>query len=377
MIIRLSNCEHNLLSSKWNKSLLFIIFLSLIVIVLITYYISSSHTKKDFVPPITDILPKNRTLLQMQSSECIVNVEKRDGRLGNRMFIVATAYGLARLHSCRLHITLDILNELKSVFILDLSSLLISTSTYISMRDNISRPMHYFSKEVQCDYVFELIRPNGIPFGSIFEPIGYWQSYLHFVRYGDELRKHVFAASQTTLEKVSKVFVEIYYEITGMRRQFSIENHQIFKKQLAEDNQITWIGIHVRRGDFISLNFTSSPKYLIDAIQYYMIRYPNAHFIVASDDKAYCKDLFREQSHVFITPTTFSFGDDLITLSLCQHSIVTAGTFGWWTGYLANGEVIHDNVYISGCEKRAYYYPPWYLINGHVRGSRRMQFIPE
>ncbi|CAF3893999.1 unnamed protein product, partial [Rotaria sp. Silwood1] len=50
--------------------------------------------------------------------------------------------------------------------------------------------------------------------------------------------------------------------------------------------------------------------------------------------------------------------DDLIALSLCEHSIITGGTFGWWTGYLANGKVIHDKVYPSGCQRPEYYYPP-------------------
>jgi len=92
----------------------------------------------------------------------------------------------------------------------------------------------------------------------------------------------------------------------------------------------------------------------------------NAYFIVASDDKSYCKNLFSNQSNIFLTRRSFSVGDDLITLSLCQHSIITSGIYGWWSAYLANGQVIHDKVYPSGCERREYYYPSWFLIDGNV-----------
>ncbi|CAF4438234.1 unnamed protein product, partial [Rotaria magnacalcarata] len=54
----------------------------------------------------------------------------------------------------------------------------------------------------------------------------------------------------------------------------------------------------------------------------------------------------------------------------CEHSIVTGGTFGWWTAYLTNGHVIHDKVYPSGCERREYYYPPWFMIPGNVRAQK-------
>ncbi|CAF3863812.1 unnamed protein product [Rotaria sp. Silwood1] len=101
-----------------------------------------------------------------------------------------------------------------------------------------------------------------------------------------------------------------------------------------------------------------------------MRRFPNAHFLVASDDKSYCKNLFRHRSNIVVTSRTFSIGDDLITLSLCEHSIITGGTFRWWTGYLANDEVIHDKIYPSGCERREYYYPLWFFIDGNVRAYK-------
>ncbi|CAF1099473.1 unnamed protein product [Rotaria sp. Silwood1] len=310
------------------------------------------------------------TTLHQQQKHCIVYLKVRSGRLGNRMFMIASAYGLARLHSCHLYITPEIINEVHALFILDLSPFLISTIMFNSIIHNTLKPMTTIRKHAGCQYVRELTRPNAISPGHILELHGYWQSYLHFAKYSDDIRQRIFVARQPVLEKVSKLFIKIYEQKFHFKPQFSLENHQLFKKQLTQSNWTTWVGIHIRRKDFVPLNFSSSDQYLFAAIDYYTSHYSNVHFIVASDDKSYCKNLFRHWSNITVTPQSFSIGDDLIALSLCEHSIITGGTFGWWTGYLANGEVIHDKLYPSGCERREYYYPPWFLIDGDVRAHK-------
>ncbi|CAF3033630.1 unnamed protein product [Rotaria sp. Silwood2] len=287
------------------------------------------------------------------------------------MFIIASAYGLSRLHSCHLYLTPEIIDEMKEVFILDLSPLLISSTMFNSVVYNISKPIPIIVKSAGCEYIPELTRPHALSSGYVFELQGYWQSYLHFSKYSDDIRERIFAGKKSVLEKVSKLFADLYEKMFGLKCQFSLENHQSFKKQLMNSNLTTWIGIHVRRTDFVSINFSSSNEYLFTAIKYYTSYYSNVHFIAASDDKPYCENLFRNRSNISITPQSFSMGDDLITLSLCEHSIITGGTFGWWAGYLANGQVLHDKIYPSGCERREQYYPPWYLIDGKVRAYRQ------
>ncbi|CAF1079432.1 unnamed protein product [Adineta steineri] len=337
-------CQCNFLSIKYSTILLLSVIM--IIIIFISFYIM----KIKLVPSINLIISKNQNISPEQKIGCIVYIPDTSGRLSNRMFLVASAYGLARLYSCHLYIELKMINELKSVFILDLSPLLISSSTFNSLTSNISKPMSRISKGVDCDYITNLTRSNAISSGTIFELRGYWLSYLHFAKYDEELRQRY-------------------------RPQFLLENHQSFKKQLSQLNSTTWIGIHVRRSDFVDLRYSSGDAYLFDAIKYYTARYPNAHFIVTSDDKPYCEKLFRNQSNIFLTPETYSTGDDLVVLSLCQHSIITGGTYGWWTGYLAGGEVIHDKIYPSGCSRREYYYPPWFLIDGNVRAHKNAEYI--
>ncbi|CAF3262754.1 unnamed protein product [Rotaria sp. Silwood2] len=319
------------------------------------------HVEKKIVVPI-----------KLPSIRCVVYTRFRGGRLGNRMFTMATAYALARLHSCHLFIPPVILGEIRSVFVFNLPPFLLSMRMFKLISKNISDPMKKITRDIICQYIPELIRPNAIVEGSIFEVKGFWQSYLHFDRYRDEFRNRLFVARQPLLEKVSKLFIDIYERLFDFKPQFSLENHQSLKKQLAQLNWTTWIGIHIRRDDFISLNYSSTDEYLFAAIDYYTLHYSNVHFIVASDDKSYCKRLFRHRSNIYITPSSFSMGDDLITLSLCEHSIITGGTFGWWTGYLANGEVIYDTIYISGCEKDEHYYPLWFTTHVNIRKHKNI-----
>ena len=134
------------------------------------------------------------------------------------------------------------------------------------------------SKKVSCQYVLEITRPNAILQGTVFEVQGHWQSYLHFAQYADDIRKRVFAPKQSVLETVSKLFINVYHNKFGFQPQFSLESHQIFKEQLAQSNWATWIGVHVRRQDFVSLKMSSSNEYLFYAIDYYTRLFSNAYF---------------------------------------------------------------------------------------------------
>ncbi|CAF4177449.1 unnamed protein product, partial [Rotaria socialis] len=122
--------------------------------------------------------------------------------------------------------------------------------------------------------------------------------------------------------------------------------HQYLKSLLTRPPAplipVTWIGIHIRRGDFLTF-------FKIDT---------------TSDDKDYAKTNLGNLSDIFITPNSFFSGDDLAALTLCEHTIVTAGSYGWWAGWLAGGNVVHDLNYPVAKQKclREHYFPPWFLF---------------
>jgi len=59
---------------------------------------------------------------------------------------------------------------------------------------------------------------------------------------------------------------------------------------------------------------------------------------------------------------------DMCSLTKCNHSIITVGSFGWWAAWLANGLTIYyKDIAMNGSEYRGdfsenmtdFFYPGW------------------
>ena len=133
----------------------------------------------------------------------------------------------------------------------------------------------------------------------------------------------------------------------------------------------TLVGIHVRRGDFLSAKDiqrgkTVADKYYIKkAMDFYVTSYTDSFFVVVSDDQLWCKDnIFGDNIifSIFKNPII-----DLAIISLCDHTIITGGTFSWWAGWLAGGTVVYlkdfprpgSKVERSQIKRDKYYFPEW------------------
>ena len=89
-------------------------------------------------------------------------------------------------------------------------------------------------------------------------------------------------------------------------------------------------------------------------------------FVVCSDDIEWChENLESKRADVSIVTT----GDpivDMAVLAQCRHSIVTVGTFGWWSAWLANGTTVYygdwpaqGSSLAAATRHRDYFYPHW------------------
>ncbi|KAL3871030.1 hypothetical protein ACJMK2_039054 [Sinanodonta woodiana] len=175
---------------------------------------------------------------------------------------------------------------------------------------------------------------------------GYFQSWKYFYKEDDLIRRS-FEFMPKVYEPAAQ-FVEI----------FTLENKTI-------------VGVHVRRGDMVSdflatMGYTTAPvSYLHKAMNYFGEMYSNIVFIIVSDEISWCKENIRIHYD-----TTFSKFDDpwvdMAILSLCDHVIITSGTFGWWGAWLAGGDVIYYKGYPKpgseideGMSREDYYPPQW------------------
>ncbi|KAK7017566.1 hypothetical protein SK128_027598, partial [Halocaridina rubra] len=111
-----------------------------------------------------------------------------------------------------------------------------------------------------------------------------------------------------------------------------------------------FVSFHIRRTDYrnhAEKHFGAAlpeKSYFVRAMRYYRDKFPNrAVFIVASDDTLYVKREIGNMTDVFLSGGS-SPALDMAILSSCNHSIVTMGSFGFWTGFLAGGEVVYPDV---------------------------------
>ncbi|CAG2256968.1 FUT1_2 [Mytilus edulis] len=120
-------------------------------------------------------------------------------------------------------------------------------------------------------------------------------------------------------------------------------NKILQKRNIKSRQNITLVGVHIRRGDKVGNNDgfnIATPDYLNRSVNYYVTKYKFVLFIVISDGMKWSKD--NMPSHVPIEYVSLGKRDlDMATVVACDHTIMTIGTFGWWIGYLTNGEVVY------------------------------------
>ncbi|XP_037796398.1 galactoside 2-alpha-L-fucosyltransferase 3-like [Penaeus monodon] len=87
-------------------------------------------------------------------------------------------------------------------------------------------------------------------------------------------------------------------------------------------------------------------KYFTRALNHYRQKFSNGvAFVAASDDMAFVRQRLGHHPDVYFSKGASPF-EDMALLSSCNHSIVTLGSFGFWTGYLAGGEVVYPDVHL-------------------------------
>ena len=92
------------------------------------------------------------------------------------------------------------------------------------------------------------------------------------------------------------------------------------------------VALHVRRADYVGLTHAFVPL----SIDYYraaMRLFPQeSHFVVFSDDPAWCREAFKEE-RVEVISGNPGYAD-LYLMSACGHQIIANSSFSWWAAYL-------------------------------------------
>lgn len=157
-----------------------------------------------------------------------------------------------------------------------------------------------------------------------------------------------------------------------------------FKRNLADNAEkilievaqnrlnLTYVGVHVRRTDYLyylwrTRHISAADKeFFFHAMNYFRTKYQNTVFIVVSDDPDWCKShLGGPEQDVYIAsiPGMTGPGQDIATMSACNHSIIDYGTFGVWGAILAGGETLVYNMSRHSSIRVAELLPDWQVVS--------------
>ena len=255
------------------------------------------------------------------------------GRLGNLLFQCASAFGIA--HTLRYHFCIQPSHPLNNYFNINhtCGPNIINMKTF---------------DEMQCRK--ESWRYNKSYLSYNLTTSGYLQSWKYFDNNSKEIR-NILSFKPNFLRKAQEFLT--------------------FLKKCSENMSI--IGVHVRRGDFLTDVYTkmgytaANMEYITRAMSFYRHKAGSPVFVVASDDINWCKDNIKGPDIRYSNFTEPA--DDLALLSLCDHAIITGGSFGWWSGWLCGGTVVYLKDFPrpgSVLENLTYnakgdYYPPHWI----------------
>jgi len=104
------------------------------------------------------------------------------------------------------------------------------------------------------------------------------------------------------------------------------------------------VAIHVRRTDYVWPQNVrdgwpvATADYFRRSMSFFTGCLERVQFVVLSDDLPWCRE------HINATNTVYSSGHsptvDMAIASLCDHAIITVGSYGWWVAWFANGITI-------------------------------------
>ncbi|MCX7140154.1 MAG: alpha-1,2-fucosyltransferase [Proteobacteria bacterium] len=144
--------------------------------------------------------------------------------------------------------------------------------------------------------------------------VGYWQSERYFTDIADSIRADFTLAQPLHGDNAGTL-------------------------ELAHNGNS--VGLHVRRGDFVSLSDAAevhgvcSIDYYRRAIDVLKNRCADCHFLVFSDDPEWARaELPLDPSAVFVTGNAEAPERDLALMSACRHHIIANSSFSWWAGWL-------------------------------------------
>lgn len=125
-----------------------------------------------------------------------------------------------------------------------------------------------------------------------------------------------------------------------------------FKKDIVDEcrknkSEEPFISIHVRRGDYISLQ-SFHPVLPLEYYKTALTLLPDIRVLVFSDDTDWVKEQVLFQSDRFTICNYKDAEKELCLMSLCDYHIICNSSFSWWGAWLSNSKKVIAPFYWFG-----------------------------
>lgn len=240
-----------------------------------------------------------------------IGIVNLSGRLGNQMFQYSMMLHLMRQFPNRkFYLNIESLNlteayELGRVF--NVAGDLIADRIMLDKIEKVPNQYIRYIKEGSFSK-YEVITNSIHP---IWILAGYWQTEKYFSE--DVNMKLKFDCSK-----------------------FNETSRQLLSRIVNSDQSV---GIHVRRGDYVSNILTyhimggiCTKTYYMEAVKHFD---ENSFFFVFSDDIQWCTENLKLPNAVYVNHNSEgSNWQDMALMSACKHQIIANSSFSWWAAWL-------------------------------------------
>lgn len=248
------------------------------------------------------------------------------GGLGNQMFQYALYKKMQIIHG-KEHVRADFAcaDDKQSGLLTDLFNLNLiqaSKKDISKMADNSDDLFHMIRRKFfgrKKTYVSEsesaVYREEVLNLDNVYME-GYWQTEKYF----SDIRDLILQDFNFQEEKMSQYQKELLNELKNKNS----------------------VGVHVRRGDYLSETNSKlygnicDEKYYKMAMNYKVFQMPSVRFFIFSNDTSWTKSKFRGNNivHVEYDKNQEIGNYDMFLLSQCKHNIIANSSFSWWAAWL-------------------------------------------
>lgn len=137
-------------------------------------------------------------------------------------------------------------------------------------------------------------------------------------------------------ERYFEPIAQLLRDIIVVKRQAALESAEWVTASELSDS----VGIHVRRGDYVSNRDTNTfhgvctATYYEKGLEYVRKTRDVRRVFVFSDDIEWCKKELRLNADTFFVDQMVGDPDQLKLMSFCSHHVISNSSFSWWAAWL-------------------------------------------